>query len=259
MVTAGVDCGAKNAKVVILKEGKVLGKATAPAGLDTGAAASRALEDALKAAGLTREDVARIFVTGSGRKAVDFADGEISEVNAAAKGVWFTMPVAGTVIDVGAEEGRAVLVDGRGTVADFVVNERCAAGAGAFVEIASRALEARVDELEDLYFQSTKEVAMSTQCVVFAESELVTLVHSRTARADIAAAVLRAVAERVASMARRVGVESEVTAIGGLSRNKGFIDALEKEMRVKIAVPEDGQYVSALGAAIAAAGHGTGV
>ncbi len=253
MVTAGVDCGAGSTKAVIVKEGKVAGKATHPTGIDSIMAADRALDGALEAAGLTRKDVGRIFATGTGRKEVAFAHGEITEVEADARGIASVLPLTGTVIDVGAEEGRAVRVGAGGTVADFVVNEKCASGAGIFMEIAARALETEVAGLEDLYFRSAREVSMNAQCVVFAESELVNLVHSRTEPADIAAAVLRAVAERVGSMMRRIGPEPEVAAIGGVSRNRGFIDALEREMRVKIAVPEDPEFVGALGAALAAA------
>jgi len=253
MITAGVDSGAKNVKVVIMKDGKVAAKTMVPAGLDAKVSANQAYDAALKAAGIARKDVEKVFVTGAGKKDCDFAQGEITEVGARAKGISFVMPRVRTVIEVGAEEGSAVKVNDKGNVVDFAINEKCAAGAGAFVEAMARALETRVEKMADLYDQSTKEVGMNAQCAVFAESELVSLVHSQTAKPDIARAVLTAIADRIVSMMRRVGIENDVAAIGGVALNGGFIKAVEKELNIKITVPEDPQFVSAIGVAIAAA------
>jgi benzoyl-CoA reductase subunit D len=253
MITAGVDCGAKTVKVVIMKDDKIVAKSLVPAGLDTRAAARQAFEEAIRAAGIANGDIKNIFSTGVGKKEADFATGEVTEVSADAKGINFLMPNVRTVIDIGAEEGRAVRLDATGKVVDFAINEKCAAGAGTFVEAMARALETTVDEMAGLYNQSTREVAMNAQCAVFAESELVTLVHSQTAKPDIARAVLTALADRVASMMRRVGVENDIAVIGGVALNKGFTAAVEKEMNITLIVPEEPQYVTAIGAAIAAA------
>lgn len=252
MITAGIDCGTKNIKAVIMKDGRILGRAMIQAGPDTGVSSNEAYDRALDAAGLKRSDVAKVFATGAGRKEADFATGEITEVSSDAQGIRYVMPAARTVIDVGAEEGRAIRVNPDGTIADFAINEKCAAGAGIFIETMARALDATVETMGDLYDQSTKEIAMNAQCAVFAESELVTLIHAQTAKADIARAVLNAIADKVISVMRRVGIEKEVAAIGGVSLNKGFIRAVEREMNIKLHVPEDPQFVSAIGAAIAA-------
>ena len=253
MITAGIDSGAKNIKAVILKDGKVAAKSMVPAGLDAKTAANQAYDEALKAAGLKRSDIRKVLVTGAGKKDCDFAQGEITEAGAAAKGISFVMPGARTVICVGAEEGSAVRVNETGNVVDFAINEKCAAGAGTFVEAMARALETQVEKMSELYDQSTKEAAMNAQCAVFAESEIVSLIHSQTAKPDIARAVLTAIADRIVSMMRRVGIEREVAAIGGVALNNGFIKAVEKELNIKIAVPADPLFVSAIGAAIAAA------
>jgi benzoyl-CoA reductase subunit D len=253
MVTAGIDSGAKNVKAVIMKGGKVIGKATVPAGLDAKVASNQAYDEALKAAGIGRGDVQKVLATGAGKKDCDFAEGEITEVGAAAKGISFVVPGVRTVICVGAEEGSAVRVNETGTVVDFAINEKCAAGAGTFIEAMARALETQVEKMSELYDQSTKDVGMNAQCAVFAESELVSLIHSQTAKPDIARAVLTAVADRIVSMIRRVGIENEVAAIGGVALSNGFIKAVEKELHIKIIVPEDPLFVSAIGAAIAAA------
>lgn len=253
MITAGIDSGAKNVKAVIMKDGRVVGKAMAPAGLNTKAAADQTYDEALRAAGIARKDVSKVLVTGAGRKDCDFAQGEVTEVSADAKGIRFVMPDVRTVIDVGAEEGRVVRVDQDGGVVDYAINERCAAGAGTFVEAMARALETEVEKMADLYDRSTKEIDMNAQCAVFAESELVSLIHSQTAKADIVRAVINAVGDRIVSMIRMVGVENDVAAIGGLALNGGFIKSVEREMNIKLIVPQDTQYVSAIGAAVAAA------
>ena len=253
MITAGIDSGAKNVKAVIMRDGKIVGKSTVPAGFDAKAAANQAYDDALKTSGMKRSDVQKVLVTGAGRKDCDFAHGEVTEVSADSKGIIFTMPNTRTVISVGAEEGRAVRVNDKGGIVDFAINEKCAAGAGTFVEAMARALETQVEKMSELYGQSTKEIDMNAQCAVFAESELVSLIHSQTAKPDIVRAVLNAIADRVVSMMRRVGIENDVAAIGGVALNSGFIKAVEKELNIKIAVPADPQFVSAIGAAIAAA------
>ncbi len=256
MITTGIDVGAKNVKVIIQEDGKILGKGLVMAGLDTQAAIEEALEAALKDAGLARDAIEKIFATGAGRKEVADADDSYTEVGADAAGALYLYPEARTVIDVGAEEGRAIRVDERGKVVDFAINERCAAGAGAFTEAMARALEVPLDELGPLSLTSTKSVPMNAQCAVFAESEVVSLIHAKTEKRDIARAVHDAMSTRITSMARRVGVEPEVALIGGVARNPGFVDSLQRDLELTVLIPEDPEYISALGAAILAAGIG---
>jgi benzoyl-CoA reductase subunit D len=254
MITTGIDVGAKNVKVVIQEDGKVLGKGLVAAGLDTESAIVGALEAALKEAGLSRDKVEKLYATGAGRKEVKDADDSYTEVGADAAGVAQLFPDARTVVDVGAEEGRAIRVDGQGKVVDFAVNERCAAGAGAFTEAMARALEIPLEEIGPLSLTSTKAVPMNAQCAVFAESEVVSLIHQKTEKRDIARAVHDAMASRITSMARRVGIEPQVALIGGVARNPGFVDALRRDLELDLLVPEDPEFVSAFGAALLAAG-----
>jgi benzoyl-CoA reductase subunit D len=254
MITTGIDVGAKNVKVVIQEDGKILGKGLVAAGLDTEAAIVGALEAALREAGLSRDKVEKLYATGAGRKEVKDADDSYTEVGADAAGVAQLFPEARTVVDVGAEEGRAIRVDGQGKVVDFAVNERCAAGAGAFTEAMARALEIPLEEIGPLSLTSTKAVPMNAQCAVFAESEVVSLIHQKTEKRDIARAVHDAMASRITSMARRVGVEPQVALIGGVARNPGFVDALQRDLELDLLVPEDPEFVSAFGAALLAAG-----
>jgi benzoyl-CoA reductase subunit D len=160
-----------------------------------------------------------------------------------------------TVIDVGAEEGRAIKVNSAGKVIDFVVNEKCAAGTGAFIEAMARALEVALEELGPLSLQATQDIGINAQCAVFAESELVSLVHAQTPKADMARAIHAAIADRIAALARRVGLENKIMLIGGLAKNVGFISSLQKELATDLTIPDHPEFVSALGAALIAAGR----
>jgi benzoyl-CoA reductase subunit D len=259
MITAGVDCGAKNTKVVILKDGDIISKSSVLSGFDQKGAAQQAFDEALSKAKLTKDDVKHITATGAGKKEVDFANSTVTEVGADAKGINKLYPSVKTVIDVGAEEGRAIKCDGKGKVIDFAINEKCAAGAGSFTESMARALEVQVEELGDLSLQSTRNIQMNAQCAVFAESEVVTLVHAKTSKEDMAKAVHDAIASRITSMARKIGVENDVAIIGGVAKNKGFVKALRDDLEVELKLPEDPEYVTAYGAAIAAAEKSGGV
>ncbi|UCE46813.1 MAG: hypothetical protein JSW47_14510 [Phycisphaerales bacterium] len=257
MITAGIDIGAKFAKVIILNDGNVLAKDKALVGFDVLKSASDLFENVLKSSSVSRSDINQIVATGMGRKAVHLkppidAAKVVSEVVADAAGAFHLVPTVKTVIDVGAEEGRGIKVD-QGKVRDFVINERCAAGAGTFVEAMARALEVKVEEMGPLALKSTKTIPMNAQCCVFAESEVVTLIHSKAAKGDISRAIHDAIAGRIASMVLRIGVEKDVVLIGGVAMNPGFLPPLEKELRTNIIVPESPDFVGALGAALIAA------
>ena len=253
MITAGVDCGAKNTKVVIMKDGKVLSKGSVLSGFDQKASAKEALGKALEHAGLKKEDVNHITATGAGKREVDFANDTVTEVGADAKGVSILFPSARTVIDVGAEEGRAIKTDEKGKVVDFAINEKCAAGSGAFTEAMARALEVKLEDMGELSLKSDKSVQMNAQCAVFAESEVVTLIHAKTPKEDIVKAVHDAIASRITSMVRKIGVEQDVALIGGVAKNKGFVKSLKNDLGTELLLPEDPEYVTALGAALVAA------
>jgi len=252
MIVAGIDVGGKNVHIVIKKDGQILGKATGPTGIKKAQAVEKVYDEVLKKVGLTRKDVERVVATGSSAKRVAFANDSIPDAAADARGVHKLVPSARTVIDVGAEEGRAVKLNPEGKVVDFAINERCAAGTGAFVEAMSRALEVSVDEMSKIALQSTQTLSTNAQCAVFGESEVVSLIHQKTPKPDIARALMNAIAGRVASVARIVGLEKDVVMVGGMARNAGFVDSLKKSIDMDVVVPEDPDYVGALGAAEAA-------
>ena len=256
MITAGIDMGAKIIKVLLLKDGEILVKVQEVAGFEPLEVAEKAFDDAISQAGVTREDIKYIFATGAGRSAVPFANDTVTEVSASAKGVMFSHPSVRTVIEVGAEEGRAVKCDENGKVQDFAINEKCAAGAGSFTEAMARALEVPLNEFGKISLESSKSIPMNAQCAVFAESEVVSLVHAKTPKADIAKAVHDAIASRIISMVRRVGINKDVALVGGVSNNPGFVDSLNRGLEVEVIVPKDAEYIGALGAALVAGERG---
>jgi benzoyl-CoA reductase subunit D len=260
MITAGIDMGSRTVKVVLIDTaaaGAPSIKKTHlmfPGDLDGDAAADKAFDDALAAVGLTRDKVGAVYATGAGRVMVNFATDKVTEMSAGAKGVSYFFPTARTIVDVGAEEGRGIKTDGNGKATDFAGNEKCAAGAGSFAEAMSRALQLSLKEFGEASLRSDKSIPMNAQCTVFAESEVVSLIHSATPKEDIAKAVLDAVASRVCAMVRRVGIDKDVVLIGGMVHNPGFVQSLKAAMDVdEIRLPEIPEYVAALGCALLAA------
>lgn len=253
MISAGVDVGGKNVHIVITKDDTILAKVEGPTGINKAEAAEKLYAEALKQAGLKREDVTQVVATGSSGPRVAFANGVIPDAAADARGVIKLIPSARTIIDVGGEEGRAIKISPEGKVLDFAINERCAAGTGTFVDTMSRALEVPVEEMAKLSTKSTRSIPMNAQCAVFGESEVVSLIHQKTSKPDIARAVHDAIAGRISSVARIVGLEKDVVMIGGVAKNPGFVESLKRDIGMEVKVPDDPDFVGALGAAIAAA------
>jgi len=244
--------GAKFIKVVILNDGQIAAKTQEQAGFEPKEAAEKAYHRALSEAGVTAQQINLVFGTGAGRKVAPFANDTVTEVSAAARGAIFLHPSVRTVIDIGGEEGRAVKCDEQGKVQDFAVNEKCAAGAGSFTEAMARALEVKLEEFGQLSLKSTKTIPMNAQCAVFAESEVVSLLHTKTPKADISRAVHDAIASRIISMVRRVGINPDIALVGGVSYNVGFVDAMNRGLETQVIVPKDAEYIGALGAALSA-------
>jgi benzoyl-CoA reductase subunit D len=256
MVTVvGIDAGSKNTKVVVLKDNQILSTDFVLSGFDQEQSAEQALKRALNKAMLTREDVEHITVTGAGMEAISFANDNITTITANGRGANFIFPSARTVIDIGAEEGRVIRIDELGKVKDFGINEKCAAGAGAFIEAMSRALEVDIDTMGELSLKSTKQIPMNAQCTIFAESEVVSLIHQKTSKEDIIRAVHDAIADRNTSMVRQIGIEKEVALIGGVAKNIGFVESMNRNLGFDLLVSNEvvsPEYVSALGAALVA-------
>ncbi|MGD9212494.1 MAG: acyl-CoA dehydratase activase [Desulfobacteraceae bacterium] len=254
MITAGIDCGAKNTKTAILKNGQIIGQAIVPTGFDQEKSVEASLAKATENAGITREDIDKIYGTGSGKASILMATETVNDIKAMGKGAKFFFPTAHTVADVGAEEGRAAKLDENGNPVDFAINEKCAAGAGAFIEAMARALETPLEEMGSLALSTDKLIPMNAQCAIFAESEVVGLIHAKTPKNEISKAIHDSIASRIVSMIRRIGVSEDVVMIGGVGYNPGFVAALKRELKLdNILVPEKPEFVAAIGAAVTAA------
>jgi benzoyl-CoA reductase subunit D len=162
-------------------------------------------------------------------------------------------PTARPVLDVGAEEARAVKCDDKGIMVDFVVNERCAAGAGAFIEAMARALEVKLEEMGPLALKAERASPINASCVIFGESDVVTLIHRQESKPEIARAVFDAMADRVSSMLFRLGVNPDVVLVGGVAKDAGFVASLNRKLGLDVLIPEHPEFAGALGAAIIAA------
>lgn len=253
IITAGVDLGTQSVKAVILRDGEVISRGQAFSGFDPSKAAEQALEEALKKAKLSLGEIDHITATGSGMALAINANSTISMMGADAKAGVFLFPKARTIIDVGAEEARAVKCDDKGFMVEFVVNERCAAGAGAFIEAMARALEVKLEEMGPLSLKAERASPINASCVIFGESDVVTLIHRQESKPEIARAVFDAMADRVSSMVHRLGVNPEVILVGGVAKDVGFLASLKRKLSIDVLIPDYPEFAGALGAALVAA------
>ncbi len=250
MVSVGIDVGAKNIKIVLLRDKEIIVKGQTLSGFEAKENAINLFDKIISDAGIEKSQIDSITSTGSGRKEIDFANHSVTDVTAATKGALGLHPKVRTVIDVGAEEGRAIRCGDKGNIIDFAINEKCAAGSGAFTEAMARALEIPIEEFGPLSLESDKEIPMNAQCAVFAESEVISLMHSKTKKKDIAKAINDAIAARISSMVRKVGFEKDIAVVGGVAYNVGFIRSIKNHLEMDVMIPDNPEYISAYGAAI---------
>jgi benzoyl-CoA reductase subunit D len=253
MITVGMDLGTQRVQVVIVKDGKVVACTFAFTGFDPTKATEQAVAEALKQAGIKHSDVNHFAATGSAMDLAPYANSKVSMMSADAKGGVYLIPSARTIIDIGAEEARAVKCDEKGLMLDFVVNERCAAGAGAFIEAMARALEMKLEDMGQLALKAERASPINASCVIFGESDVVSLIHRQEPKAEIARAVFDAMADRISSMVHRLGITPEVMVVGGVAKDPGFIASLNRKLGTNVLIPENPEYVGALGAALIAA------
>ncbi len=264
-ITAGVDMGSTATKAVVLQEGRIVGSMARATGADPERSGEIALKESLDQADLDLEAVGYIVSTGYGRRALELADEAINEINANARGAAWLGSASGmvrTIIDIGGQDSKAIALDADGVIRDFAMNDKCAAGTGKFLEVIADLIEVPLDEMGELSLQATNPVTIGSTCVVFAQSEVVSLIARKEERANIIAGIHRSIASRVVTMARRVGIEEVVVFDGGPAKNSGLRTALEAELGLSVVVPRHPQLVVALGAALVAAdmlGGGEGV
>ncbi len=250
---AGIDMGAKSVKVLILDEKKrIQGRSVVKTRVDFPAVAKEALNTALQQAGLKEKDLSYIATTGFGRYNVPFRDIQITEITSAARGAVFLFPKTRSVLDIGAQSTRAMKVMDTGKVRNFRTNDKCAAGAGGFIERAAKYLEIKIEDVGNLSLQATKPQTISSVCAVLAESEIINHVSAGEKVEDILRGVHNSLASRALALIKRAGLENEVTFVGGVARQKGMVKALEETVKTKVNVSEEPDMIGALGAALLA-------
>jgi (R)-2-hydroxyacyl-CoA dehydratese activating ATPase len=253
MISAGIDVGSRTLKVVLWDHARraIVASAVADQGIDQDALASRMLDGLLADHGISRGSVRAIVATGYGRKLVSDADRALTEITCQRWGVVEHVRGARTIIDIGGQDSKLIRLDERGAVLDFVMNDRCAAGTGRFLELVATRLGARIDKLGQLASESTSPARISSMCVVFAETEIVGLLASGVRPADIVAGVQASIATRVAAMGGRT-VEGPVVFTGGVALVPGMADALAAVLGQPVTVAPEPQITAALGAALLA-------
>ncbi|WP_424359248.1 acyl-CoA dehydratase activase [Methanocella sp. MCL-LM] len=251
MMSAGIDAGAATIKAVLLIDGKVTGSIVRPTGFDFSAAALQIYDDLLRQTGTEKAAVGAIGATGYGRDSISFATKRISEITAHAQGVYHLYPEVRGIIDIGGQDSKIIVVND-GKVVDFLMNDRCAAGTGKFLEHTARALELTVEDLGQIALSSKSPASINSMCTVFAESEVISLRAKGFSREDIAAGLVESIARRVAVMARQKGLYQDIALVGGVAKNAGIRVALEKELGVGLFVPPEPQITGAIGASLIA-------
>ncbi len=249
--TMGIDVGSTASKCVILKDGKeIVGKSVISVGTGTSGPA-RAIKQALEEAGFTAvSELDGAIATGYGRHMLEEVPLQMSELSCHAKGAHFFFPKVRTIIDIGGQDSKALKLGENGMLENFVMNDKCAAGTGRFLDVIAKVLEIEIDDLEVLDEQSTQEITISSTCTVFAESEVISQLAKGTKISDIVRGIHTAIASRVGSLAKRVGIKDEVIMTGGVALNKGMIRALEKNIGHTIHTSEYCQLNGAVGAAL---------
>ena len=247
--TAGIDIGSITAKAAVMRDGVLLGTRVIFTGYNSEAAGRRVFEELLGELGLEAEAIGGIVATGYGRKSVTFADKALTEIMCHAAGAHYLDPSIRSLIDIGGQDSKAVVMDERGRVMNFTMNDKCAAGTGRFLEVMARALEADLDEFGTLSLKAERPAQISSLCTVFAESEVISLIAKGETRENIIAGIHAAIASRVSAMASRIGLTSPVMMTGGVARNIGVVRALETAIGVLVTVSPHAQVNGAIGAA----------
>ena len=248
---AGIDSGSTSTDVVILnKDKEIVTSVILPTGAGAAIGAERALEEALKTAGLKRDDIDAMVTTGYGRTAISDGDKSITEITCHARGAHFLDPTVRTVIDIGGQDSKVIRLDETGAVVNFVMNDKCAAGTGRFLEMMARTMEMSLDQMSTTGLNYKEDITISSMCTVFAESEVVSLIAQNKGTDDIVHGLNKAVASKTAALAKRVGGEERYMMTGGVSKNKGLVKTLEEKLQTKLIISDYAQLCGALGAAL---------
>ncbi len=252
MFVAGVDVGSTTTKAVLLSEGKIAGWHAMPTGVDLADAAAECLDSVCQRAGTGPDMLAAIVATGYGRDRVAAAARTVTEITCHARGARALVSSALVVVDVGGQDSKVIRLDDDGMVADFVMNDKCAAGTGRFLEVMAARLKVPLDEFGARWRKAREAARISSTCTVFAESEVISLLSRGVAPEPIIRGLCDAVADRLAGMVHRVGLGGDLVMTGGVSRNDGVKRSLEERLSAGVTVPNGSQFAGAYGAALIA-------
>ncbi len=257
MKTIGIDIGSLATKIALIDDNrKMIDFKVNRSTYDFKRIGSNLFNEILKENNLQRSDV-YVMSTGYGRNTIDLADDRITEITAHAKGVQYFFPEVNSVIDIGGQDSKAIVISKKtGNVIDFQMNDKCAAGTGRFLEVMAHALEVPLEDMGELSLKSNKPAAISSTCTVFAESEVISLFAKGTPKHDIASGIHKSIARRVAGMAKRIGVASQLVFCGGVAKNIAAKKYLEIELGFEIETPQYPQLTGAIGAALIAYDNG---
>ncbi len=249
---AGVDIGSTMTKIVLTDEaGDLLSFIRGPTGAEHRQLANEVMRQALEEASLQIDDISYIVATGYGRFNVPFADRQITELSCHARGVSSLFPSARTVIDIGGQDAKCMRID-NGRLVNFVMNDKCAAGTGRFLEVTAATLAIKLEDMGDISLKATKRIPISNLCTIFAQQEVVALLSGGEKLENILAGLHDALASRVSALARRLGIEPELVLTGGVAKNIGMVRAMKESLGCGVLVPEEPLLTGALGAAILA-------
>lgn len=248
---AGIDAGSTYTKGALLDaSGRIAATAIQMTGVNIMAAATNVHRTLLGRAGITEAEVVRLVGTGYGRYNIRFGHLQMTEISCHAKGAHYLFPATRTVLDMGGQDTKAIRTDGDGVVADFCMNDKCAAGTGRFIEGSAKALGLSLREVGDLSLKSNRPIQISSTCAVFAESETLEQLAWGQSLEDILYGVHAAIATRAIGLLQRVGIEQEVTFTGGVSLNRGMIRCLEEQLKMKLNTSDQTMFCGAIGAAL---------
>jgi predicted CoA-substrate-specific enzyme activase len=246
---AGIDVGSTMTKVVILDSGAIT-SIIGPTGPEHRRLANKVMDEALTRASLSFQSITYIVSTGYGRINVPFADKQLTEITCHAKGIISLFPKARTIIDIGGQDIKAIKIDATGKTTDFVMNDKCAAGTGRFIEVIADTLGVPLDKVGDLSLQSKNPAKISNICTIWAQQEVAASLAQGIPVSDLLAGVHQSLAERINTMVNRLKVEEAVIVTGGGAKNKGLLKALSEQLGHEILVPEEPLITGALGAAL---------
>jgi (R)-2-hydroxyacyl-CoA dehydratese activating ATPase len=249
MISVGIDSGSATTKAVLVNDYRIAAHVILPTAFDFLSAAEKAYKNVLVCSGVEEKYICGVYATGYGRNSIKFANKAISEITAHAMGVYHLYPDVNGIIDIGGQDSKVISVNS-GRVTDFLMNDKCAAGTGKFLEYTARALEVPIEELGLLAITSKKPASITSMCTVFAESEVISLRARGFTKEDIAAGLIGSIARRVAVMVRQIGLKQNVAFVGGVAKNSGIKAALERELNLSLYVPPEPQITGALGAAL---------